>query len=50
MLYVETDDLYEVLEKHKDSFDFSNLKPTSRLFSKENQKKLGKWKIEAGES
>lgn len=50
MLYVETDDIYEVLEQHKEAFDFSNLKPSSRLYSKDNQKKLGKWKIETGKS
>lgn len=48
LLHIESDNLYEVLEKHKDRFDFSNLKPTSRLYSKENQKVLGKWKIESG--
>lgn len=46
--HIETDNLYEDIHDLKDYFDLSNLPNDDKLYNKENEKVLGKFKIEHG--
>ena len=46
VLSIKTQDLEKDLEHFKDDFDFSDLDPEHKLFSSENKKVIGKFKIE----
>ena len=46
VLSVSTEDIIKDLKNLEDLFDFSNLNETHEIFSNENKKKIGKFKIE----
>ena len=46
VLSIKTKDIFEDLYNLKDIFDFSNLNKEHKLFSNENKKVVGKFKIE----
>ena len=50
VLSIKTDDIISDLKNLEDLFDFSNLNSKNELFSNENKKVLGKFKIETPES
>lgn len=44
--FIETENLYDDMSKHKDLFDFSDYPKDHPLYDTANKKKLGKWKDE----
>ena len=42
------EDLEDLLLRHKEKFDFSNMMPGSKLYDTSNRMKVGLWKIEFG--